>query len=100
MSAFDDIADDDLRAPHAMASSPRVEPGLDIQDKCDELLRLAHDIPLDAQPAPHFVTLLQHIWSDDKGREQLLSSGTAAAEHLVDVAQRVRGRAVDRTNTS
>jgi hypothetical protein len=96
MSSFDDIADEDLRTSHVTSLVTRdsaADSERYIQDKCDELLRLAHDIPLEFQPAPHFVALLQEIWAHTEGREQLLSSGRPAAERLADVAQRVRHRA-------
>jgi hypothetical protein len=96
MSAFDDIAEDDLRGLHTTesfawdaASSERPN----IKDKCEELLRLIRDNPLDVQPTSHFIALLREIWSDAQGRERLLSSDKADAERLVEVAQWVRARA-------
>jgi hypothetical protein len=95
MSAFDDIADEDLRASHATATFPRQlahDHNRDIQDKCDELLRLAHDLYLEVKPSPHYVALLQDIWASAQGRQRLLSLSLVDAERLVDLAQRVRSR--------
>jgi hypothetical protein len=94
MSAFDDIADDGMRTPHVTTLPVRddaANSGRAISHKCDELLRLAHDILPGVQPAPHFFALFQDILADAQGRDQLLSSDLAAAQHLADVAQQVRG---------
>jgi hypothetical protein len=100
MSAFDDIVDDDLRCPDPSVTAPFAQDAAsaskqthDNRKKCDELLRLAREIPLDVQPVPHFVALLEEIWADAQSRDQVLSWGRAAAERLMDVAQRVRARA-------
>jgi hypothetical protein len=93
MSAFDDIAEDDLRDLHAAAPFARdgvFGQGADIDDKCNELLRITRYIPLEFQPTPRFVELLQEIWSDAQERERLLSPDRVVAERLADVAQRVR----------
>jgi hypothetical protein len=94
MSAFDDIADEDLQdqslpltasfAPNAVAEES------DIQAKCNELLRVARDINLRAHLPPQSATVMQELWLDVRGREQLLSSGREDAECLADMAQQVR----------
>jgi hypothetical protein len=98
MSAFDDIVEDDMRGPSVTASFAQEAASAskqihDNRNKCEELLRLAHEIPLDVQPAPYFVALLEEIWAEAQSRDQVLSWGRAAAERVMDVAQRVRARA-------
>jgi hypothetical protein len=66
--------------------------GRDIQDKCDELLKLAHSVPPEVEISSHFIALLQDIWSDVRGRDCLLHADRAAAERLMEVAQRVCAR--------
>jgi hypothetical protein len=92
MSAFDDIVDDNVHDLPLTASfiPDTATPGRDIQAKCDELLRLARDVNLRANPPPQIAIMMQELWFDLRGREQLLSSGRADAECLADMAQQVR----------
>jgi hypothetical protein len=92
MSAFDDIADEDLHTLPVTASfaPDAVAQERDIQAKCNELLRLARDVNLRAHLPPQFVIMMQELWLDLRCREQLLSSGRADAECLADMAQQVR----------